>query len=272
MHDNSPSGAAMAQERELKLECDPRDVGRLLHHPLVASALPSPESSGILDATYFDTPDQALRRAGIALRIRKHHGRHIQTIKAEKGPRRIALDRAEWDTEVDGPMLDRRAAAGTPLAPFLDDEAIRRQIRPVFTVRTRRHAFLIDAHGATIELVLDRTIVKSGRRTSHLTEIELELKAGEPRALFLTAQELAREVPLRLSTLAKSDRGYRLLERSPPAPVKARPPRIRAGTASAEAFQTIAREALSQFLRNEELWRSFADPKRCTRCAWDCGG
>ncbi len=103
--------------------------------------------------------------------------------------------------------------------------------------------------------------MKSGRRTSHLTEIELELKAGEPRALFLIAQELAREVPLRLSTLAKSDRGYRLLERSPPAPVKARPPKIRAGTASAEAFQTIAREALSQFLRNEELWRSFADPE-----------
>ena len=248
------------QERELKLEFDVGDIGRLLHHPVIVGAQPIPQSSGILSATYFDTPDQALRRAGISLRIRKHHGRFIQTIKAETGPRGVAFDRAEWESEVDG-HLDKAAARATPLQPILDDDATRVQIQPVFSVRTRRHAFLIERYDAKIELALDRAKVKAGRRSQRITEIELELKAGEPRSLFLVTKELGQAAPLRLSAMAKSEHGYRLAENVAPKPVKANPPEIKRGLPCFQAFQTIARETLSQIIQNEELVRTFGDPE-----------
>jgi triphosphatase len=259
-HGQTSSPAVPNRERELKLECDSRHIGRVLHHLILRSATPLPESSGIFHATYFDTPDFALQRAGMALRIREHNGRSIQTIKAEGGSRGIALDRSEWESEVEG-ALDPFAAAVTPLRPFIEDDAIRARIQPLFVVRTRRTAFLIATGNSAIELALDRTTIKAGMHSSQVTEIELELKAGNPRAIFHVAEELARAVPLRLSWLTKSGRGYRLLPNSFPTSVKAVHPRLNVGTASAEAFQVIARGALSQIVQNEELWRSFKDPE-----------
>ncbi|KAB0267614.1 CHAD domain-containing protein [Microvirga brassicacearum] len=257
---NSPADDSAPREHELKLVCNSRDIGHLLHNPVIADAQPLPDSSGILTAIYFDTPDQALRRAGMSLRIREHQGRLVQTIKAEQGPRGVAFDRAEWETEVDG-TLDQTAARKTPLQPFVDDEATRVQIRPLFTVRTRRHAFLVGRDNSAIELVLDRTIVAAGERSDQVTEIELELKDGEPRALFLTVKDLLGAAPMRLSMLAKSERGYRLLDAFPAQPVKAAHAAVPAGEQSANAFQMIAAETLSQIVQNEELLRSYGDPE-----------
>jgi inorganic triphosphatase YgiF len=259
-HNQARSNGDLNRERELKLECNLDDIGKLLDHPILTRATSLPQSSGLLRATYFDTPDLVLQQAGIALRIRKHNGRFIQTIKAEGQPRGIALDRTEWEHEVDG-NLDASAAFETPLRPFLENEAIRARIQPLFTVKTIRRAFLIDTGRATIELALDRMRISARGRSSSATELELELKAGEAREIFRVAKELARTLPLRLSVLAKSDRGYRLLESYDPKPVKARRPPVAADTASAVAFQTIARETLSQIVQNEELWRSSKAPE-----------
>jgi triphosphatase len=259
-HNQSRSSGGLNRERELKLECDLGDIGKLLDHPILKSAVPLPQSSGLLRATYFDTPDQMLRQAGIALRIREHNGRFIQTIKAEEQPRGIAFDRAEWEREVDG-NLDPSAAIGTPLRPFFENEAMRTRIQPLFTVKTIRRAFLIDTGNSTIELALDRTTIRADGHSSRATELELELKAGEPREIFRVAKKLVDALPFRLSMLAKSDRGYRLLESHVSKPVKSRRPPVTADTPSAEAFQTIARETLSQIVQNEELWRSLKDPE-----------
>jgi inorganic triphosphatase YgiF len=179
-------------------------------------------------------------------------------VKAETGARGIAFDRSEWETEVED-TLDLKAAENTPLGPFLDDEMFRATIGPAFTVITRRHGFLITMKDATVELVLDRTTLKAGLHAHRFAEIELELRSGEPAALFRIARKLSTSVPLRLSATTKSERGYRLLDGAAPKPVKSAPVRIVPGTTCAEAFQIVAREALSQIVRNEDLLRSFGE-------------
>lgn len=70
------------QEVELKLEVAPSELEKVLAHPLF-----SERSDGLttqtLHSTYFDTPDHALRQAGISLRVRRKGDQRIQTIKAD---------------------------------------------------------------------------------------------------------------------------------------------------------------------------------------------
>ncbi|WP_210485250.1 CYTH and CHAD domain-containing protein [Microvirga antarctica] len=257
--DSAKPGRGAFRERELKLACEPVAFAHLMAHPLIAAAKPLRDKSGLLLATYFDTPEEDLRRAGIALRLRRRRGRTVQTIKATRA-RGLAFDRGEWESEVEG-GLDFAAARGTPLRRILKSEMIRDRIQKRFAVETRRQAFLIETDGFAVECALDHAVVKAGRRSQPTTEIELELLRGEPEDLFRLARKLSKAGPLRLSLVAKSERGYRLLSAAGGHPVKAACPSVTKGTPSAPAFQAMAREALAQIIHNEELVRSFGDPE-----------
>lgn len=152
--DKLSEGSGIPREIELKLEIPSGEVEALLDHPLLARAGAATERDE-LHAVYFDTPDLALRRAGLSLRVRRRNGQYIQTIKAERQTRGLALDRGEWETSVENGEIDFGAAADTPLAPFVEDDEIRAAIRPAFTVRTERRSFDIGYRGATIEISLD---------------------------------------------------------------------------------------------------------------------
>jgi len=255
----SVAGHNAPREVELKLELASGHVADLLNHPLLARARPLPEQSGVLFAVYHDTVDHALRRAGLTLRIRSRNGRHVQTIKAEGEDRSLALDRAEWECDTDG-GIDFPAAAGTPLASFVPDERSRDLIRPVFTVETDRRAFLVEHQGAMVELALDQAIATAGSQDLFFSEIELELKQGQASSLFDLAGKLVETVPLRLSLVTKSERGYTLTGAAPPEPVPSGTIELSPDTPCAEAFQTIARSCLSEIVRNEALFRRTREP------------
>lgn len=249
---------ATPREVELKLELASGKVRRLLAHPLLARAQPVPEQSGKLHAVYYDTVGQALRQAGISLRIRTRNEQHIQTVKAERKVRGLSLDRGEWETPVER-GLNFDAALGTPLAPFVIDEALREQIRPAFMIDTLRQAFLVEQDGSVIEVALDKAKASAGDRVAKFCEVELELRQGEPRALFALARELGGAAPLRLSSIAKSERGYDLIGHGAAKAVMSGKVRIPHDAASAEAFQIMARSSLSQIVRNEALFRAGRD-------------
>ncbi|WP_162820319.1 CYTH and CHAD domain-containing protein [Microvirga calopogonii] len=254
------TGHERTSEIELKLELAADTAGELLRHPLMAQARALPDQGGALHAVYYDSPDCALHKAGLTLRVRQRDGHRTQTIKAERKARGLALDRGEWETPVDdGP--DLAAAAGTPLAPLVAKDDLRRGLKPVFTVDTDRQAFEIERDGATIELALDEARTSTEAGAEHFCEVELELKEGSPSALFALADDLADSLPLRLSPVTKSERGYRLLGQADGAPVKAGRIVIPTQASCAEAFQTIARACLSQIIRNEALLRRGNDPE-----------
>lgn len=247
------------REVELKLEIDPSSLDALLVHPLLAHARPLPDQSGVLSAVYYDTADQALRRAGMTLRVRSNDGRSIQTVKVESGERSLVLDRAEWEATVEG-GLDFEAVARTPLATLIADEKSRDLLKPVFSVDTNRRAFLVEHEGALIELAVDQATASAGQHALSSSEVELELKSGQPSSLFHLVRTLAEAAPLRLSLLTKSERGYALTGASAAQPFMAEDIELLPQVSCADAFQVIARSCLTQIVRNEALFRQTRDP------------
>jgi inorganic triphosphatase YgiF len=157
-----------------------------------------------LDATYFDTPDHALRKAGFGLRVRDGEGGRKQTLKSASAGG--VFSRGEWEEAIAGPGPDRDALARTPAAAMLDGEAL----APVFTTRVERTVRLVRVGEAVIEAALDRGELSAEGRRAPVCELELELKSGPARALFDLARDLAKRVPLRLSLVSKAERGYGL--------------------------------------------------------------
>lgn len=240
----------MDREIELKFLIAPEAADEALAH------LPGEGAVRQLDATYFDTADHALRKAGFGLRVRDGEGCRKQTLKSASAGGVFA--RGEWETSIAGPDPDGDALAATPAGALLAGQAL----RPVFTTRVQRVTRMVRMGETLIEAALDRGELGAGERRAKVCELELELKAGSPDALFDLARELGAKVPLRLSLISKAERGYRLalagLGSSPPRRASVDlDPAMTAG----EALQAIGRAALVDLCAGVEALRDRPGPE-----------
>lgn len=230
-------------EIELKLDLDPAD------RAAIATALAAgPGADTHLVSTYFDTPTLTLRDNGLTLRVRKTDTGMLQTVKAAGGAAAGLFARPEWERNIDGdgPVID---AASGPIAHLLQGEPVAER----FTTDVSRTTWTIAVDGATIEVALDRGEVRAGALGANLSELELELKHGRPRALFALARTLAKSAKLRIGVLSKSERGYDLVEGRQQRAFKAEPILLDRHGNVGEAFVAIAQSCLRQFRRNETL-------------------
>jgi CHAD domain-containing protein len=140
------------------------------------SALARPDV--VLQATYFDTPDLRLTRAGASLRYRSDDG---WTVKLPTdGQHGDALHRSEL--HVDGPPGTPPAAALDLVRPFARSVPI----GVVSRLRTlRRRVDLFDAAGERLgEVDDDEVSVLDGRRVgARFREVEVEIGASAPADL-----------------------------------------------------------------------------------------
>ena len=104
---------------------------------------------------------------------------------------------------------DLKALERTPLGKL---KKLDRKLEPVVCSDVERTTWLIDRDGSVIEVVLDSGTVSAGDEEAQFHELELELRAGEPTALFDFAQELGQDVPLEIGVLSKEERGLMLAE------------------------------------------------------------
>lgn len=242
----------MADEIELKLELTHEAAARI-------------ELSGLLSgdprrvaqiSTYFDTPGRALAKAGFSLRIRRAGRKHVQTIKAAGEGAAGLFVRSEWERAVtdDNPVLD----CTTPL-PTLLGEAVD-AVAPIFEVRIDRHEWIVEHGEATIELVLDRGEVVAGDRRSPVCEIELELKSGDPAALFAFARRIDAVAPVRLGVVTKSERGCRLIAAASEM-ARAELIQLDGEATAAQAFRRIVQSCIRQFRLNEAVLLTGPNPE-----------
>ena len=236
------------REVELKLEIVPEDAERLAASSALAASIAPPEEQALV-STYFDTPDFSLHRKGVYLRVRESGGRYTQTVKSAR-PDAELLERFEWEREISGPAPDLDGARNTALEPLLTPE-LRAALRPVFETRIRRKIYRIEQDGSEIEVAIDRGEVAAGARTRPVSELELELKRGDKKALFRLARRFAATVPLKLEVKTKAERGYELAEGGVAKPEKAAGIDIAPGLAAGEAFRAIAFSCLRQIVANE---------------------
>ena len=240
----------MAQEVELKLVLDAAAADAFAG----SDVFDSPPRTRQMQAVYFDTPDLALSQGGVSLRIRQSGDTRTQTIKVADAKAAGLFARSEWEIEVADltPVIDDR----TPIPTLLGDEA--GTVAPIFTVAVERLTWIVDSGEASIELVLDRGHVSAGDRQSPVCELELELKRGEPGALFALAKTIAAHFPVRLGVVTKSERGYDLLRPVSKA-FKAERAALSRTASAADAFEAIAGSCIRQYRLNETILLDQAD-------------
>jgi len=251
--------AQAPREVELKLEVEPRSLGRIREHPLLRAAADKARPAQILHSVYFDTDDQALRASGVSLRIRDDGERRIQTIKVSRNRTDVFLDRDEWEREVEGHEPDLSQEDGAALKALLDEDVVER-LRPVFDVRVQRNELQVEWGASMIDVALDRGRIEAAESQVSFAEVELELKRGATADLFRLALELSDAAPLRLSFKAKSQRGYEAVGSELPKRVKAEPVELGRGLPAGAAFQIIGRSCLRHLVSNAAVLRAARDP------------
>ncbi|SFM26496.1 CYTH and CHAD domain-containing protein [Methylobacterium pseudosasicola] len=256
MSETDSHAVAAPREIELKLDCAGPDLTALAAHPrLQGVGGTEPE---LLVTTYYDTPNQDLRAAGLTLRVRKQGDRHIQTVKAGQGGVGL-FDRAEWETEIAGETPDLAAWADTAAEKVLQkaDAPLER----LFSTAITRRVVPVEQGASRILVTLDEGRVESPAGEAPICEVELELAEGEPADLFALAQILAETVPLRLSATAKSSRGFALVDKTGPTAVKAGPVELPEAASAGEVFRRVARACLRHLRLNETVFLAGHAPE-----------
>jgi inorganic triphosphatase YgiF len=236
------------REIELKLRFGQDDLPRIEALPELQAALGRADPHHV-STIYFDTPDQDLWKKGFSLRIRKTGERYTETIKQETAS---LIARGEWEKETNSATLDLAYAQTTPLAPLIGKRRVKIELRPVFEVNVERRVFRSNVNGAEIEGVIDNGHIEVDAKRICVRELELELKTGDPLALFDFARAITAQAPLQLCFLSKAERGFRLAVGSWGGSAKGSNPRLRADMTCREAFQEISRICLHDLTLNTD--------------------
>jgi len=204
----------MAEEIELKLSL--HQPALLLRQPLLARAQSCRREQ--LRNIYFDTPDLALKRKGIALRLRKQGRRWLQTVKCAGSGGAGLSSRPEWETPYSG-QFDFSAVDHATTRRWLTRPALAAQLAPLFETRFARTTWhFATAPASSLQMVLDRGYIAAAGIRQPILELELELESGPVEQLFALALQLAEKVVLLPLSTSKAERGYRLATGAQPAP------------------------------------------------------
>jgi triphosphatase len=250
------SGGGMA-ETELKLYAAPGDLAKLRAAiPLLAAVIGKPRTKRVV-TDYYETPDLALARSGVALRVRQSGRHHTQGLKSRRGAGNgaVAASRGEWEWPIEGNALDLRRLNEEAFADLVPVHALG-SLEPLFRTDIQRTTVEVKPDDTTeIEISFDRGRIVAGGRSLAICEVELELRSpDEPQrvaALYRLALELQRTAPIALGAESKADRGYRLVTRETPDAVKAASPPLAAGISLRDGLRTILRGCIAHVTANQ---------------------
>lgn len=242
----STSDGHPALEIELKLAFPPEARDRIEAHAVFHGPRAAGPRSGHQVTTYFDTPDLALAREGLSLRVRAKDGRRIQTLKSETAANGAAATRGEWEWAVRSGRPDASLLLGTPAAAHAAD-----RLEPVLITDINRTTRMLTLGDTEIEAAFDEGFIRTGGKELPVHELELELKAGPPGPLYQLALTLHADLPLRLEPEAKSTRGYRLHTGRPPAMHKTTKPDLAPDVSAADGFRQILGAGLGSLIGNQ---------------------
>jgi triphosphatase len=263
----------VAAEIELKLALDrsaARRAAELARHPAVAAVRHGRMRTSHLLSTYYDTPDFALEKAGVALRLRRDGARWLQTVKgpplAEEGGALHARDEYEWP--IARPRIDHARLHATPWRKLFRKVRERDELIPLFTTDVLRRSLPLKfADGTTAVLAIDvgaiRARAPAGRRCS-ICEIEIEIAQGSVEPAYALALALLDAWPLSVATATKAHRGYALAHGEPGewgAPLHAGYAEFAIDGPADEALAAIAQGCLRQIAGNAAGLLAESDPE-----------
>ena len=201
---------------------------------------------------YVDTPDGALARARMAVRVRRKGESWLQTVKADHGDH---FERFEWERPIAGaePQRDALPPEDTPQGAVAHRTF--GQWRPLFETDFERRARVVEpTPGLAVEIAQDVGEIRCGERREPIREIELECLRGSRVAFFEWALDWATRSQACLLLPTKNERGLRLAARLPlaPSPVKAAAVAPAAEAAVGEAAASVLRACVAHACANVE--------------------
>ena len=138
--------------------------------------------------TYFDTDDWRFYRAGYALRVRNTDGEVEATMKSLTQAEGSLKRRREISESLEDDRLATLKKAGGPVGERSRSLVGRREVRPMFRIKTRRKVFALLLEGSTRghqgearigEISLDASEIPLGDEPTRLTRIEVEAEIGK---------------------------------------------------------------------------------------------
>ncbi len=246
-------------EVELKFELPPEAHAAFRKLAALEGAAPR---RAMLLALYFDTPRHDLARHAMALRLRRSGGEWKQALKAGAGGSGGLHARDEWEYGRRDASIDLSLFAATPLAALPHAKRLHERLAEVFRVEVARTTWRVElAPGTSVEVALDRGVVRCGKRSAPISEVEVESLEGAPLAVFDFAERLVDKVALRTSAVTKAERGYRLARGEPLAPVKAHTVAMEGSLAPADGARAAIDSAMRQLQDNEAGVLTTTDPE-----------
>ena len=253
-----PDCAMPSGEIELKLLVADDRLADFNAAPIIATNARNKGTRKHLKSVYYDTPERALRRNGLSLRVRQSGARFVQSVKAEFGD--DPLRRGEWEATV--PSIDPDVGLAIPFIPArLRSDLERHQLEAVFTADIHRRTRIIELPSGTVEIAFDHGFLKSGDRSMPVSEIELELKDGSASAIYELALRLAEHGSLKPSIRSKAARGFDLAADALPAARKPRKLCLDPSIPLDDAFAATLRSCLHHLLESLPAAEDGRDPE-----------
>ncbi|MCA8878810.1 MAG: CHAD domain-containing protein [Rhodobacteraceae bacterium] len=253
-------------EIELKFLIGESEARRLRTRIKALQGLESPLAMRKLHSVYFDTADGDLRRAGIALRLRRDGRRWIQTVKAKTTNIGAMQSGLEAECPAPGGRLHLDRIPDIALRSQIIDLTAGHPLTPVCETNIRRTLGTVALNGhAKAELAIDLGAISAGEATQEFRELEIELKQGSVGALFDLTRQLFPEGGLNFSRMSKAARGFLLAREGrivrPMAPRNAATVPLSADQSAETAARDVLRECFDQVAHNVEVVRALDDPE-----------
>jgi inorganic triphosphatase YgiF len=264
------SEASAGREVELKLEVSEKDLARLARHPPLLALAEGPLLRQQLRSVYYDTPDLALWRNGLVLRVRASGRRRVVGVKTRGVIRGGLVVREEVEGTLAGAGLDPRRVPRAALLASIAEPRLRRALEqaaagqrlgPRVETRFHRRTLRLRLGTAAIELALDQGEVRAGRSRLPIHELELELLSGHSYALFDVALRLADDFELRPSSLGKAERGFARLLGAGPSSSRAAPVVLRPAAPLDDTLRIVLGECMRHLTANQLPAERSEDPE-----------
>ena len=208
------------QEIELKFLVPEYKVDSLMRQAKIKSS-----NTTQLAAHYYDTVDNTLAQAGMALRIRKEGDTWVQTLKsngdgmASRGEQNDILDDSQVTEALEAdslyPDLSVYEKLGVEqMVLNSSQEEVSDRLNCLYITDVERTTRMIKGSNSVIEMAYDEGTVIHGENaeiSQPILEVEFELLEGEVFFLFEVAKTWCKRYNLCLSTVTKAERGGLLL-------------------------------------------------------------
>ncbi|MBU1235722.1 MAG: CHAD domain-containing protein [Gammaproteobacteria bacterium] len=244
----------MAKEIELKLALPESAQRAFLRHAQLKSA--TARQTAQVVSIYYDTPDLALKKSGVAVRLRRQGRTWLQTVKCAGSSAGGLSDRPEWETPY-GDHFDFSAVDDSDVRARLEKRSVLSRLTPLFETSFRRTTW----NFGNMLLMFDRGWIAAAGRREAISELEFELAGGEVGDLFALAEALAERLPLLPAPLSKAERGIRLHLNAAPSPTRADRIPLTPEMSPQAAFRAVALSCLDQMQRNHAGAVSSEDPE-----------